>query len=457
MRARVSTRKGEDMKIRKYRGDSGGDCVKRLRSIAIASLTMLICAVGVRADAGDPGATVTVSLNAGETYVIDNLKPGTKPAYLIEANPNAFVAFDQTPGKVTLLGAETGHWVVTVTSSSDRVLKYDMTSKAIANAASLLKPGKAPPALRDATLVEPPAVPEAAASGTPDSSLPELRTISSLSSPGASPSPSNEPSYGENAAWNQPAPASTSALSYEPAQSVGPLQSRQSQFRNDPSVLESGRGYDSGTVSGGRHYLPNDAVSLMTGMSEVIDFQRRITRISVADSKIADVQVINPFQLNLIAHQPGFTTIAVWDAQGTYNERTVRIDASGKQQVLLNTIVAELDRTTLENQGINLSVAMSKMGLSIVGLPGTVATPYSANTSLQGSSGTSSGGLLPPAGEIIPLLLSQNLTYGLAAQNGDVIWQAFFQFLEQHSLGKILAEPHLLANSGEKATFLSGG
>jgi len=35
----------------------------------------------------------------------------------------------------------------------------------------------------------------------------------------------------------------------------------------------------------------------------------------------------------------------------------VRIDGSGRQQVMLNTIIAELDRTTLENQGINLSVA----------------------------------------------------------------------------------------------------
>jgi pilus assembly protein CpaC len=137
----------------------------------------------------------------------------------------------------------------------------------------------------------------------------------------------------------------------------------------------------------------------------------------------------------------------------------VRIDGSGRQQVMLNTIIAELDRTTLENQGINLSVAFSKMGLSLVGLPGTVATPYTANTNLQssGTSGSSSGGLLPIGGQIIPLLLSTNLTYGLAAQNADVMWQAFFQFLEQHSLGKILAEPHLLANSGEKAKFLSGG
>jgi len=224
-------------------------------------------------------------------------------------------------------------------------------------------------------------------------------------------------------------------------------------------VLDSPAGYDSESISGGRHYLPDDALSLMTGTSAVIDFQRRITRISVADSKIADVQVINPYQLNLIGHQPGATTLAIWDDKGRYEERTVRIDASGRQQVMLNTIIAELDRTTLENQGINLSVAFSKMGLSLVGLPGTVATPYTANTSLQssGATGSSSGGILPFGGQIIPLLLSSNLTYGLAAQNADVMWQAFFQFLEQHSLGKILAEPHLLANSGEKAKFLSGG
>jgi pilus assembly protein CpaC len=224
-------------------------------------------------------------------------------------------------------------------------------------------------------------------------------------------------------------------------------------------VLDSTTGYATESISGGRHYLPDDALSMMTGTSEVIDFQHRITRISVADSKIADVQVINPFQLNLIAHQPGATTLAIWDDQGRYDERMVRIDASGRQQVMLNTIIAELDRTTIENQGINLSVALSKMGLSLVGMPGNVATPYTASTNLQssGSAGTSSGGILPFGGQIIPLLLSSGLTYGLAAQNGNVIWQAFFQFLEQHSLGKILAEPHLLANSGEKAKFLSGG
>lgn len=140
--------------------------------------------------------------------------------------------------------------------------------------------------------------------------------------------------------------------------------------------MDPGPGYLSDSVSGGKHYLPEEAVSLMMGTSEVIDFQRRITRVSVADSKIADVQVIDPFQLNLIAHQSGFTTLAIWDAEGRYDERTVRVDASGKQQVMLNTVVAELDRTALENQGVDLSVALTKIGISLVGLPGAVGTPY---------------------------------------------------------------------------------
>ncbi len=126
---------------------------------------------------------------------------------------------------------------------------------------------------------------------------------------------------------------------------------------------------------------------------------------------------------------------------------------------MLNTIVAELDRTELENQGVNLSVALTKIGISLVGLPGNVATPYTANSmiSSSGSAGSTSGGLLPFGGQLIPLLLSPNLTYGLSAQNSNIAWNGFFQFLEAHSLGKVLAEPHLLANSGEKAKFLSGG
>jgi pilus assembly protein CpaC len=436
------------------------------RLLASAGLLLVVSAATARAQVKDSNDWVPVSMNAGETYVINDVKPGTKPSFHVEQNPNAFVSYDSPPGKLTMLSAGAGRWIVTVTNASDRQVSYDVNAFAVAKPDAPLTPGKAPPALTDDRLADPPG---AGASTSAASAIPQLATISSYDSSSAAPS-----SYGAtlpaktstsyDASWSVPPEPGKRAEAYVPSQSVGPLESHSGQYRNDPPAQDSGSGYSSDTVSGGKHYLPADAISLMMGTSEVIDFQRRVTRISVADSKIADVQVIDPFQLNLVAHQPGFTTLAVWDASGQYEERMVRIDASGKQQVMLNTIVAELDRQKLENQGINLSVAFSKMGLSIVGLPGTVATPYNASSTLQSSasagslSGTTSpNGVIPAGGQIIPLLLSSTMTYGLAAQNADVMWQAFFQFLENHSLGKILAEPHLLANSGEKAKFLSGG
>jgi pilus assembly protein CpaC len=234
-------------------------------------------------------------------------------------------------------------------------------------------------------------------------------------------------------------------------------------FNTDPmAVVPSGP-----PPLGTKHFMPGDGIDLMTSTSEVLDYPTRIRRVSIADSKIADIQVINPYELNLVAHQPGFTTLAVWDTQGRYSEREIRVDESGKQQVLLNVIVAELNRSRIENFGINWSVALPRWNISLVNMAGGVATPYTATSALTANSlissnppvtvSTTAAGTLPPNGTLIPLLLSQNLTYGLAAGNNNIQTQSFFQFLEENSMGKILAEPHLLANSGEKAEFLSGG
>jgi len=436
------------------------------RLLASAGLLITVSATLAQAQAKDPAQWVPVSINAGETYVISDIKPGTKPSFQVEQNPSAFVSYDSPPGKLTLLSAGAGRWIVTVTNASDRQVKYDVNAFAVAKPGSPLAPGNAPPSLSDEGFAPRPGADASTSTSAP---MPELGTISSMrpTPPAASQYTATIPDkapvpYGD-ASWSVP-PQPEGAQAYEPRQSVASSAVSAARYRNDPSILDEGSGYLSDSVSGGKHYLPAEAVSLMMGTSEVIDFQRRVTRISVADSKIADVQVIDPFQLNLIAHQPGFTTLAVWDADGRYDERTVRVDASGKQQVMLNTLVAELDRSALENQGVNLSVALTKIGISLVGLPGAVATPYTAGSTLQSSasSGSLSGtttpnGVIPAGGQIIPLLLSSNLTYGLAAQNSNIQWQGFFQFLETHNLGKILAEPHLLANSGEKAKFLSGG
>jgi Flp pilus assembly secretin CpaC len=239
-----------------------------------------------------------------------------------------------------------------------------------------------------------------------------------------------------------------------------PLGGNAQTFRRDPLLELPSEPEESPHAL---HFLPDDAIWLRASSSQIFDFRYRLKRVSIANSKIADIQVINPYQLNLIGHNTGFTTLTVWDQQGHYEQRQVRVDVGGKQQVLLKCIVAQLDRSKMENQGINLAIALQNTGLSLVSMPGTVATPFSPSTQTQvitpggGIQTVNVGATLPPAGTLIPMLLSQNLTYGVATSIGQFNSATFIQLLENHNLAKVLAEPDLLTTSGEKAQFLAGG
>jgi pilus assembly protein CpaC len=106
-----------------------------------------------------------------------------------------------------------------------------------------------------------------------------------------------------------------------------------------------------------------------------------------------------------------------------------------------------------------MALALAHAGISLVSLPGAVATPFSPSTSITAANGSvsSAGNTMGVGGALTGLLLSPGMTYGLAAGNSNYQFQAYFQYLENHQLAKILAQPHLLANSGEEAKFLSGG
>jgi pilus assembly protein CpaC len=486
-------------------------------------LTILLGALTIPAHAaGDssPRKEIFVTINAGESYVITGLNDDSTPAIHVLDNPHALVIHSDKPGEVVLLGAEAGQWAIDVTDSSGQALRYKVRVNAIANPfTNPLEPGTTPPALGSphfnsaaghtvtVAALDPAAGLAPAAAALPASSGASSPVAStSASGPGSSagvssmpplpssavvaasastsmappPSPADPSSYGGKSAIaaNSAAPGTASAEPAaasanpppDPPMASSPMLTTQSepgevqQFRNNPSIRPR-----TPSVSGGDHFLPDDVVELSAGSSRIIDFERRIRRISIADTEVADVQVITPFQINLIGHKEGFTTLAIWDLNGNYDERQIRVDAYGKQQVMLNVIVAELDRSRLEQQGINWAMSMPNQGISLVGLPGTVATPYNPTVSLTPQEVLGAGsptqtvvastapGTLPLAGQLIPLLLSSTLNYGLAAGNSNFQTQFFFQALENHNFAKILAEPRLLANSGEKAEFLSGG
>jgi pilus assembly protein CpaC len=427
-----------------------------------------------------------INLSAGQSQVIENLDPADKPSINVLQNAHALVVHNDDPSKLVLLGAEAGKWDISVKLKDGETVTYNINVSSIHNDAAPLKPGSAPAAMGDrmagAWTPSTGSMPAATSldSGTGPVTKPTSETVTMNSLPTAPTATSNvghatripgvdlvatDPN--EPAAMGEPVPAPSGpkGSSVIPSQTAFKAIEHNGKFTSDPSVVSSGDAYstDGVTASGGGNFLPADGISMMNGTSQVIDFPGRMRRVSIADTSIADVQVINPFELNLIGHKPGFTTLTVWTGQGHYEERQVRISPDGKQQVLLNCIVAELNRGEVENQGTNFTVALEKYGISLFGLPGAVGTPYSATTTLTPTvvnalgNTISAPGQLPTGGALVPLLLSQGTTYGIAAQNSNVAVQGLFQYLENHNMAKILAQPRLLANTGEKAKFLSGG
>src|SRR5260370_15300612 len=172
------------------------------RPVMLAALMLIISAAPGRSQTGDPQKWIRVSINAGETYVIENIKPGTRPAFRIDQNPNAFLSYDPSPGRLTMLGNEAGRWVVTVTNTSDQTVYYDLNALAVAKAGAPLTPGNLPPSISDSGLD---ARPGFGSSISPTLAMPELATISSLRSPSSSsgdPSSSGAPgAAGKSAAY----------------------------------------------------------------------------------------------------------------------------------------------------------------------------------------------------------------------------------------------------------------
>ena len=411
---------------------------KSIRTTAALAAFLLSAALSLALPARAETAvqSQTINLNAGQTRIIDHLKTDSKPAIRVIKNPHALVIHGETPGQLVLLGAENGQWEVTVTRDDGAQIAYLVDVAAIADSTTPLDPGSGPVALSD----EPSsAEPSESTSGSPHTVRPS--------------NPGDAIRSDAVAQENPPATASRPAaqLPVNTQAALPHALAHSNEYLTDPPVTDHVQ-----VASTGPNYLPPDVITVMSGASEIIDFPRRLKRISVADSTIADIQVTNPYQLNLIGHKAGFTTLAVWDDQGHYQERQVRIDTGGTQQVMLNAIVAELDRTKIETQGVDFSAALTNSGISFTSLPGSVATPYGPTSQLMGGTNAIIG-VPPPGGQLLPLLLSSTLTYSLSTASSGLATQSLFQFFESHNLGRILAQPHLLANSGQSASFLSGG
>ncbi len=131
---------------------------------------------------------------------------------------------------------------------------------------------------------------------------------------------------------------------------------------------------------------------------------------------------------------------------GGKKEKVVNLlHVGGVQQVMVAVRVAEINRSVGKEIGINF--AWSGAGGNTIG-----ATLLNKLTSLT-SIGQMGGGVTPAFSQA----LSTGINAFVGGASSGLVWAAFFDFLKQKGLGKILAEPNLVATSGQEASFLAGG
>lgn len=249
------------------------------------------------------------------------------------------------------------------------------------------------------------------------------------------------------------------------------------------------------------------AAKVSVGRSTVIEAPWPVTSVSVAEPNIADVQVVSPNQVVVVAKSVGTTDLVLWndkgevwhtelnvdmdiaalqaDLNGTFDGAMLRVsqnrdilvvkgvlrrvedaaglkkymDASGLkyvdmtsvagvQQVMIHVRVAEASRQAMRSLGINAVHAGDDFfGASTIGqnannidigvlggVPAADSIPFTFNSATSVSSAVTLFGGFPSA---------------------DL--QLFLQALVDNRYMRLLAEPTLVALSGEEASFLAGG
>jgi pilus assembly protein CpaC len=255
--------------------------------------------------------------------------------------------------------------------------------------------------------------------------------------------------------------------------------------------------------------LTNEAsVSAFVGKSKSIHLTSPVSRVAVGDSVIADYKVVSPTELLVLGKAVGTTNLILWQKNGksTSIDMTVSVDVSPLEKVIAKQLPQE--------KGITVSSASG----SIV-LGGYVSDAVAADTvmsladahvrnlnryltgAFKESGGTSSAPnpatamvqivnmmkvrdpqqvmLEVRVAEVSKKLLDQ-IGVGFTASSGDVRWKVISGFSDtgatglmtlfpgktnnltvdaQHtdSLVKILAEPNIVASSGQEGSFLVGG
>mgnify|MGYP000577880297 CR=1 FL=1 len=263
------------------------------------------------------------------------------------------------------------------------------------------------------------------------------------------------------------------------------------------AVSGSSVGYAEGLTYQAMETEDPQTLQVGLGASLVIDSAVPFSRTSVANPVVADTLVISPKQIYVTGKAVGTTTLTFWGKNGAVSnvlqvlvtpdltklkaqlhqvfpgETKVQVtgghdnialsgtvstaeqlskivemsepyapgkvmnllNVGGVQQVMLEVHVAEMNRGLTRRMGINYSRLGQSFFFGELNGLSDINVDDGVFTFLQSA--------------------AVNATFGIPF--GDDLYMIFLDFLKQHNLSRVLAEPTLVAISGQEATFLAGG
>lgn len=244
-------------------------------------------------------------------------------------------------------------------------------------------------------------------------------------------------------------------------------------------------------------------LELQRGKSILMETGYRTKQVSVGDPEVLQVLVLSPQRLQIVPKKIGDTNLVIWDSRGraqavidvhvgTANSQietelrrvlgndTIQVDSAGDSVVLKGSVASALAAEQAmavamayfpkdpENHVVNLLEVggnqQVRIDIKLVEMSRTLNRDLGVNFNVE-NIGTFRfynmlNGLTTDAiaatGPSTALAGASDLVFDYIGSD-DVLTQFFLQALQTKGLAKILAEPTVVAASGESASFLVGG
>jgi len=216
-----------------------------------------------------------------------------------------------------------------------------------------------------------------------------------------------------------------------------------------------------------------DAIWVQAGKSRMVHLPSSVRRVSIGNPEMAGVVVLGPRTIMINARpfereraqrtsgtttnrtasisgrtltpEPRFleTNFMVWGQGDEPSVHSLFVADFIDRQVVLEVTVAEINRTSLEQHGIDFR---------------SMARTFISAYFMGGGAGPFPGATVPPQVNqpLMPLTMSGEApTFAFQLPQEDIT--GFIQAMQSEGLASILAQPRLLAMSGQSAVFQVGG